>query len=250
MAARCAAQCRGRLDAELGAEQRLGVVDVGRCGVVGAGGDEALDQQHMGTLVEDGSPHAELGQVDRSVGVTRRQRADHFGPDLSVDQAGDALAVDQQPRVELRTTPRVDPFEELGGAADVETAVLQRDDVECGAGRQVQHEWVSGECVGRTDRSAQSGEAPAQRAERIDRLREELNAELPATQWTVSQHQASEQRPRLEPAHLPRHTRLVDDFGSADQTDIQAHSFTPIRRRGVTVDLTMSPSPVGVCPAV
>ena len=75
--------------------------------------DEALDQQHVSTLVEDRASYADLSKVDRTVGVAGRQRAHHLGPDLSVDQTGDALAVHQQPGVELGTTSWVDPLEEL-----------------------------------------------------------------------------------------------------------------------------------------
>ena len=101
-----------------------------RGGGVATGGDEALDEQHVRTLVEDRSSHANLSQFDRTVGVTCRQRADRLAADLSVDQAGDALAVHQQPGVELRTTSSIDPVEEFAFAGDVERAGPQRLDVD------------------------------------------------------------------------------------------------------------------------
>ena len=130
----------------------------------------------------------------RSV-VAGRQAAKHLGAHEGVDETGDALTAHQQPRVQLRAAPRVDALEQVTGPFEVERAGLDVGHVETGGGREAGHDRVTDEHVGRAERPAEPGEAPAERAERVVGRREQLGAELAPAQWTFGQQDAGQQRP-------------------------------------------------------
>ena len=165
------------------------------CRFVPTGGDEALDEQDVGAFVEHCAPHTELGDRQRPRRRAGRQTAQHLGAYEGVDVTGDALTGHQEPRVHLRAAPRVDALEQVTGPIEVEGAGLDVGHVETGGGRETGHDRVTDEHVGRAERPAEPGEAPAERAKRIVCRREQLGAELPSAQWTFGQQNAGQQRP-------------------------------------------------------
>jgi hypothetical protein len=76
----CAAQRRCGLDAQLATEQLLGLLDVSHRRRVRAGGDEALDEQHVGPLVERRPLNTDGGQLDGAVRIAGRQLVQHGRP--------------------------------------------------------------------------------------------------------------------------------------------------------------------------
>ena len=138
-----------------------------RSGIVCADADEALDEQHVRPLVVDIALHTHGCQVHCPPGLTRRQLTPHFGSQRRIDLAGNPVALDHQPGVELRGTSRIDASQQLGRAIEVEPPGAQLVEVETYVAGQCGHDGVTGERLCTAQRAAESRQAPPQGTERV-----------------------------------------------------------------------------------
>ena len=194
---------------------RLGLPE-GSVGVAGC--RKGLDEQYVVALVVGRPPDHRASQRDGVLGIPPGERPQHLPAHRGEQLAVHAVPLDREPRGEGRARAGVEPLEEpaLGPGLGQDTAG-EVPDVGLDPGGGEGRERVTAEGVGEADGAAELRERPAERAEGVIGVGEELVGEDVPREGLRGAAEPGEHGPRLAAAGCRQGDAVAFQGHAADQ---------------------------------